>query len=248
MSKETEPVIVVYTMGKVASTSVSRALKASNMPCYDIHSIAQKRYLTSLRSHMDNPDLVRIPKHLIESLHAMNAIREGRKVKLISLIREPVGRNIAAVFENLPKRLAEEEGAVLKRLQTYHVEVPDVWFREDFIPTLGLKIFAMKHDKTADHFKFQNGNLEALLLKVHVSDERKSELVSAYLGKEIEITRENTAQDKWYSALHAKLANDRRVLSQDFLQRCMSLRYYKAFYSREERLQTAERYNYDGKV
>jgi hypothetical protein len=242
------PLIVVYTMGKVASTSVSKSLRARNIPCYDIHNLARDRFLSVLDAHIANKDLVSNPKHMIEALHVMQALKSGRRVRLISLIREPAGRNIAAVFQNLPIRLREDEEAILQRLRSYPVSLPDSWFAEDFIPSTGIDVFSIRHDSTADHFRFEHGPFSILLMKMEADDARKAELVSEFLGLPITIERANEAKDKWYRELYLKFASDRRVLSDEFLEKCFSLKYFQAFYSEVERRRVAERYMYGGPI
>jgi hypothetical protein len=83
---------------------------------------------------------------------------------------------------------------------------------------------------------------------MEADDARKAELVSEFLGLPITIERANEAKDKWYRELYLKFASDRRVLSDEFLEKCFSLKYFQAFYSEVERRRVAERYMYGGPI
>ncbi|MEQ8558534.1 MAG: putative capsular polysaccharide synthesis family protein [Henriciella sp.] len=246
--KKNDELIVVYTMGKVASSSVAEALGKADIDYCDVHTLAQKRYLDILRAHMNNPDFKKIPRHLMDSLNVWNAIKADRPIKIISLLREPVSRNTAAVFQNLPISLQDDEEEILERLRNYPANQLDRWFDEDFIPLTGLDVFSMDIDPSAGHFEFGNDEYDVLMLKVDLDDERKSELISQFVGHEVTVERSNEAKSKWYADIYSKLRTDRRVLSKEFLEACMSLKYFRTFYSLEERRAVAERYSYTGQI
>ncbi len=263
--------VVVYTMGKVASTSISSSIQAHGIACGDVHSLDQNRYFSLLQSiatsedfkQPDAPPATRrffrkkqpnangagkLPRHLIESLHVMKEIKAGRKMKLISLIREPVGRNISAVFQNMPQRLQGDPQAIVDRLRRYPVTVPDNWFRADFTPVTGIDVLAIDHDRGADHFRFEKGNFEVLIMKTQVSDSRKSELVSEFIGHKIEIQRANEAKNKWYNDSYYSFVRNPCAIREEYIKDCFGLRYFQSFFSDEERQATAEKFGYQGPV
>lgn len=242
MQTSFEPVLV-YTMGKVASSSISNALLDARIGCYDVHSIAPDRMLRLLKRFIEDSDIAKIPPHMIRSLQAYNALRSNDEVKVISLLREPVSRNVSAVFQNLPKRLADDQKAIVERLRKYSPIAPDIWFVRDFIPTIGIDFFDADIDSAEDHFRFQRGNIDLIILKSHMPDARKEALLEDFLGQRIHIVRENAAADKWYSRTYAQVMGDLGVIGTDYVEKCLDCRYFHKFYSPEERRQTAAFYS-----
>ena len=224
--------VMVYSMGKVASSSISMALDRGNVSCYDIHALYGERIMTSVSAHMDNPDHLTVPLNLLQSIEAYNACQVVDKISIITPIREPVFRNISAVFQNAPRQLSDEK--ILKRLRDYRPGVPDYWFRSDFIPATGIDVLNMQHDKSQYSFEFENEKFRVLILKTEASDKEKSKVISEFLGKDIQIKRTNVGDNKWYSELYGKIKANIDVMGPEFVQKCFNLDYFKAFYSDEQ--------------
>ncbi len=237
---------VVYTMGKVGSTSISTTLRAAGLRCFDVHYLDPLRLQALMRRHFEHPDRRIIPPNLIESLATRNMLvrraETGEVTKIITCIREPVGRNISAVFQNLPKRLAGKTGEVTDRVAEYNVKVPDEWFDNDFTPTTGLDIVNPHYDRSRGVFRFANRLFDVLVIKLETSDETKSRAISDFLGMELTLKRVNDARDKWYSDMYAAQVKGAASLPGNFIERCLALKYYRAFYSDEEIAAAAKRF------
>ncbi|ODA68673.1 putative capsular polysaccharide synthesis protein [Methyloligella halotolerans] len=268
MSQAQTEQVAIYTMGKVASTTIAKSLQTHDIPCFDVHSLAPERYLALLRSIGTNTDFVQrapqrprlfwrnreegrkmvMPGHLVDSLWVMQALIERRPIKLISLIREPVGRNISAAFQNMPQRLQNDPKAIFERLRKYPVNVPDRWFDEDFRVVTGLDLMDMDHDRDAAHFRFQADNLDILILKTASPDRVKSEILSDFLGQRIALTRANEANSKWYYRTYREWLAAPSKIRQAYLAECFALKYFRCFFSDEERQRVAEKFGYSGAI
>lgn len=224
--------VMVYSMGKVASSSISMALNRGNVSCYDVHTLFGERLKVSIGWHVDNPDHLTVPLNLIQSIEAYNACQVVDKISIITPIREPVFRNISAVFQNAPRKMSDEK--ILKRLRDYRPGVPDYWFRSDFIPATGIDVLNMEHDRSQYSFEFENDKFRVLILKTEASDAEKSEIISNFLGRDIQIKRTNIGDNKWYSELYRKIKENIDVMGPEFVQKCFNLDYFKAFYSDEQ--------------
>lgn len=241
-----KPDAVIYTMGKVGSTSISTTLRAAGLRCFDIHHLDPSRLQTLMRRHFEDPDRGIMPPNLIESLATRNMLvrraETGEVTKIITCIREPVARNISAVYQNLPKRLAGKTAEVTDRVAKYNVKAPDEWFDNDFKPATGLDIVNPHYDRTRGVFRFANRLFDVLLLKVETPDETKSRAISDFLGIELTLKRVNNARDKWYSDMYAAQVKGAALIPDNFSERCLALKYYRAFYSDEEIATAAKRY------
>jgi len=95
-----DPLIIVYQMGKVGSRSVFESLKESGVkPIFHVHRMIPsniERVKNGYRKRNVTPLNERIGPILYNKI-----LKSKRKAKIITLIREPLGRNISAFFQNL---------------------------------------------------------------------------------------------------------------------------------------------------
>lgn len=235
--------VVVYTMGKVGSSTVSTSLKKAGLTCLDIHFWAQDRILASLKNSVEDPDIEIIPEHIIDSILARNALTRQGKLKIVSLIRNPIMRNISAVFQNMPQSAAGDDARMMERLRNYAVRTPDHWFEADFIPTTGIDVFSAAIDRSADHYRFSTAEFDILLMKLESPDARKVELLQEFSGQAVELVRANEAGKKWYYDVYRKIIDNPSLVRPTFVQECLSLNYYKTFYTEDDALRLAEQFD-----
>ena len=104
--------ILVYTLGKVGSTSVSKSLKASGVDrsIHHLHWLvperlaegdefyraADRRYRGTARAQRFRPEFVWLGEHLSGQINR----DPGRRWQVITLARDPVARNVSNFFQN----------------------------------------------------------------------------------------------------------------------------------------------------
>jgi hypothetical protein len=229
------PKLFVYTMGKVGSSSVSDALYNADIPCLDIHALDPKRIQLLLGIHLESGDFERLPPHIIRSLQAYNSMIYNERVKIISLIREPVSRNISAVFQNLPKSLAGRPDEIMRRLKGYNTKAPDYWFLNDFGLATGIDVFEEEISPSDGYFEFTGEKCDVLVIKLETDDSKIQSLISDFVGQEITLERSNVGGNKWYQEFYSSVRNNPGSLSDSYLEQCFDLKYYSKFYSEDER-------------
>lgn len=235
------PKLFVYTMGKVASSSVSDSLISAGIPCLDIHSLAGPRILGILKAHLESDDFNKVPPHFVRSLKAYNSMIYNDQVKIISLIREPISRNISAVFQNLPQKFSNEPKEISARLKNYNTSMPQLWFERDLKPATGLDVLNAEVDSTQSAFRFTNDKCDLLMLKLEEDDTIIEKTVSEFVGAKISLKRSNVGENKWYNDIYKTVKNNPNSVSESFLSECFNLDYYKKFYSYKERLTLAKK-------
>ncbi len=233
---------VVYTMGKVGSSTVSTSIKKAGLACLDVHFWEKPRILDHLTTAFADPaDMV--PEHLLDSFLARNARKRQGRLKMISLIRNPIMRNISAVFQNLPATSAKDFDQAMERLRTYLLTTPDHWFMKDFLPTTGVNVFAMNFDRDADHYKWTTNAFDILLMKLEMPDERKSALLEEFLDHPVKLKRANEASSKSYYEVYRRIIENPALVRPTFVEECLSLKYYKKFYTDDDARELAKKYN-----
>lgn len=169
-------------------------------------------------------------------------IQKQRPVKFISLVREPVGRNVSAFFQNLEAITGLDKEAVLcnaDKLQAYFLNsykhsVPLDWFDVEVQETLGIEVYAQPFPKEKGYIEFQNGPFELLVLRAELPDGEKAEAIQRFLGlRRFEIGRENVSARKWYADLYDHF-KQHLALPQEHLDAMCTAKYTRHFYTASE--------------
>lgn len=107
--------ILIYTMGKVGSTTIEYSIKnqLKDYSVYHIHWLNKnnldmdKRFNAKFyrRNKQYGVDINVLPNYLIRGFYLRNEINRNNldQCKIITLTRDPVARNISAFFQNLKK-------------------------------------------------------------------------------------------------------------------------------------------------
>ena len=130
--------IVVYQMGKVGSSSVTESLKLAGVNhVFHVHRMNPDNIQRVRKEYLDNnqrPLDEKVGERLCRSI-----VERRRKAKFITLVREPISRNISAFFQNFMRFTGAEyddadytiEELVEIFIRDYKHSVPSTWFDVD---------------------------------------------------------------------------------------------------------------------
>ncbi len=224
--------ILILQPGKVGSTSVVASLRKAFIPCAHIHSITGKGFLFD------------------GGIKGTELLRKVNKVKVISMVRDPIAKSIAHYFQCfndgivahrttlvLPdtfegvKALLERERSMGKDGALFE------WFNREIKEPFGVDIYAHDFDRERGYQIICEGNVELLLIKMENLDEC-GDVIGQFVGsRDFRLIRANMGYDKLYRFAYEKLKRTieipRHIL--DF--------YYKGnkamdhFYTEEEKQQ-----------
>lgn len=193
---------VVFSMGKVASTALNAAFSNAGLPSHHIHNLDTA---TLLNLAMPDMEAGRLPlKHISQSMAYKSEYREHpERFLFISLVRDPVARNISAFFQNL--YISEEKAgvetdveALFERFQsTYAHSLPLFWFDQQFYKHLGINIYDHAFDKENKCQYLPKKN--TLLLRVDCPRADKEKLLTEIFKLPIHIPDANVGERKNYS-------------------------------------------------
>lgn len=228
---------VVYTMGKVASSSVSTAIIAAGLPCHDIHSLDAEYLKKSAKEYLDRGQYP--PPHICVSMaHRDRLMVKPKRCLYISLVRDPIARNLSAFFQNLHEQKAEiRDETDARRMfakfqETYFHSVPLSWLDREFGKQVGIDVYADSFDHAARYCHIKRSN--TVIFRTDCPDETKSAVLSKALGQRIEVKRENDSNNKEYNEIYSnvKLA---ATFSAGFVDKMYSSKYARHFWSAAER-------------
>jgi hypothetical protein len=254
-------VVIVYQMGKVGSSSIFHALR---------HALG-KGYLV-YHTHFLNPEniafwqrqafvafggVARTPISVLASI--MEARFLGRMLKarvlnrancrVISLVREPVSRNVSAFFQqhaswerNFHHRMrhAPANASVSAELRQHflhgyeHHDLPLTWFDTEMKEVLGVDVLASSFPHAAGYRTYEKGAARLLILRMEDLDRVAPRAMKEFLGLEGLATRhEYSATEKWYAGIYRGFVES-RPLPLDYIDRMLASRYARCFYTQAE--------------
>ena len=232
--KKYEPV-VIYTMGKVASTSIARSfVDAGYGNIFHTHELRDgyKDILSSLKRKNLRPSYLWIEESIFlhENKTPLN--------KIVTLVRDPIARNISAYFENsnifFQDKLNNIEVSINKFIKEYHHNIPISWFDVKFRKSLGIDVFDYDFDHKKGYQIIKTNALEILIMKVELEDEVKEEALREFMSDDaIKLVAANKAGDKKYYEYYKDFISA-VCLTDDYINSMYNSKYMKHFYSDDE--------------
>jgi hypothetical protein len=191
-------------MGEVGSTSLWRALE-------------QRTDVAPFRAHILSAagraawrewgrDGLFTPNRRYRAANALDRhlIAPGRPLKVITMIRDPIDRDISDFFENAVREVAcPVDELVASFLATFDPLRAEKWYREEFAGTLGIDVLAHPFDAAGGTSRISEPPYEVLVLRTTLPDDVKAERIADFLGvRELAIPRANRTADKPVNALY----------------------------------------------
>lgn len=215
--------LIVYQMGKVASQSIYYSLRKVYLGVVvNTHSFSTNDKDWRVRT---------IYKHCV-----MNS----RPLNIISLTREPIGRNISAFFQNFGRdtgvkyrnsnfSLQEIRELFLKN---YNHDIPLTWFDTNIEPKFGIDVYKNPFpDAGINTYNYENFRL--LVLRSENIDEIKHSAIEEFLGlTDFNIDQRNIGSNKEYAETYRKFLNTVK-LPADYISKMCDSKYFNHFYSDE---------------
>lgn len=236
------PLVLVYQMGKVGSSSVQAALKAlEGLNSFQVHRL-EKGFLDAAVADCQKKGQP-IHRRLEQSLLLREQIIKPRRpAKVISLVREPIGRNISAYFENLD-RLWDiknaHESLTMDQLQAGFFEKFSqssalTWFDDEFNNVLGIDIYQKPFPHAERFVRIDSPPYEALIMRVDLDDERKVKCIEELLGiKNLPWASTNSSDDTVYGDVYREFKKAVR-LPREYIDTMLDSKFSRHFFSPAE--------------
>ena len=234
--------VLVYQMGKVASSTVADSLvRTGRFPVFQIHSLNPDNIDQMLNERRAKgwclPQVGDLNSNFFDRF-----IKPGYSVKIITLVREPISRNISAYFQNLDviwqTTNAHEkiglDGLIKGFLDRYPHSEPLTWFDKEFRIVLGIDIYEYKFDHNLNYLQIKKDPYEILVLKCDMDDAMKENIIEKFLGlKDFSLVPQNISAQKSYSVVYQNFVNEIR-LPKSYIDQMLDSKYAQHFFSPEE--------------
>lgn len=237
--------VLVYQMGKVASKSIAVSLSEHvGLRVFHLHLLDPAYYQEAVRSQRILTGYQDV-SHLIEPSRIVfdGLVRIGHKLKIISLVREPIARNISAYFQDLDSWLrvyhahtrVSLDDLMQKFKESYFHHEPLRWFDEEFYGATGIDIYKTQFRYDLGYERLSTEQFDVLIIRHDLSDELKAKLIGELVGIEgFQLTRNNTAETKPYRDCYRMFLKSIR-LEKEYVDKMLDSKYTRHFFSPNER-------------
>ena len=176
--------ILIYQFGKVGSTTIYKSIKEVGLNCFHVHSF---KYLQNYISNLN-------------------------RIKIITLVREPVGRNLSEVFQNLsPSRIHEMNLEQLISSQLFEGRRLFDWFDIELKEYIGIDIYAHPFDREKGYTIIKQGNVEVLAIKLEKLN-TLGNVIGEFIGaKQFKLKNANEGDVKSYKYLYNNVKDAIRI-------------------------------------
>lgn len=185
--------ILIYQPGKVASSTITNELKRAHPgPVIHMHTLNDDQNIDDV-------------KRAFSRLHELKALP---RIKIITLIREPIGRNLSAFFQNLHKfNQIKFDGVPFSKEELWDLYMRSEkasfilnWFDLELFKNFGIDAYS-KPFPECGFITLENDKAEVLIIKHSLHDDEKSRLVAEFTGiSNFAIEHQkNLSSQKWYA-------------------------------------------------
>ena len=249
--------VVVHQMSKVGSQTVVASLHEAlpGHAIYHTHFISAPG-LSWLEGFVrERWGSVHIPQHLWHGQFVRENLGNEdapERLRIVTLVRDPVARNISEFFQELDvhleypyqQKLAEKgidgvsdelESMLLHKLnEEVDWKQPYAWFDPEIRDVLGIDLFAADFDVAAGYGIISQGNTDVLLIKLESLSDCAEQAFEEFLGIQgFSLVSHNVATRKYYSEAYRKLQN-RLQIPADLLEVCYASSQMQHFYNDKE--------------
>ncbi|HWS73247.1 MAG TPA: putative capsular polysaccharide synthesis family protein [Thermoanaerobaculia bacterium] len=235
--------VIVYQMAKVGSSSVVAGLQATRLPAFHVHRM-DAEHLHQMRENRRALGwfIPPIPAHDHLGLRLRDQlIDRGGRAAIVTLVRDPIARNISSYFEHLDaiwNRPNAHESVSLELLiegfrSRYTHEEPLTWFDDEMLPVTGIDVY--EHPFPASgHLVVRREKIDLLMMKSELPDGTKAEALSQFLGmRGLALAPANRTSDKTKGLMYRQFL-DALQLDDQYVEQMLENRYTRHFYTSAE--------------
>lgn len=236
--------VIILTIGKVGSTSIFRMLKKNRIIAYHSHKLTTQSINDAIRKQkrllkgkiLNQPIRSKALKNVLE--------RYSGKVYIITIIREPISRELSNIFHRAPifyPSIIENEiinPKKAKNLLEEKIQHPDfikketTWFNDQIFNLFKIDIYSKEFDYSKKYQIYNHNNTELLLLRQENIDSTIEKAILKLLNKDIKVSKlhVNSAESKSYRNTYRNVKNEFK-LEKNILEYIYQSRFFDHFYN-----------------
>jgi len=247
--------VIVYQMGKVGSKTVVKSLRSlKSMTVYHVHDLTHNGTDRAENLYKDNfYKLRRIDNHVLWSQYLRKQLDTGlkgkEKWKVVTLVRDPIAKNISSFFQNLGSFIGYEYKTKIEYMKTEDIvkeliqlflerfdnhEQPLMWFDSELKPVLNIDVYSSEFPKLKGYEIYEGEYADLLLLRLENLNECASDAFKNFLDiDEFALVESNIGNSKGYRNIYRKFLES-IVLPDSYIDKMYTSKYVRHFYTQEE--------------
>lgn len=264
-----KPPLLIYQMGKVGSETVFRSLKAAilNMPVHRVHFLndadikeIEKKAKSNFRSmNLDLAQRLWFAQYVRKLI--TKGFRNGNKWKIITLVREPISRNIAAFFQffDITQSAGSQSGMYQIKSRHHNFEIkihlddpvainslaelffqrvnhtyPLTYFDVELNAVFGIDVFATNFPKTKGYKIYKEAQADVLLIKLEFLERIARDAFREFLSiDDFKLINANVGQKKAYANVYERFKT-LAYIPDSYMEKMYDSKYMRHFYTEEE--------------
>jgi len=245
-----DDLILVHQMGRAASMTITNTIKSMTLksPVYHTHWLNKKSVdervarINSWKKKGLGPLNVRVSELLSPEIEKRLLARQW---KIVSVIREPVARNVSAFFLDIERFFPDFFQRYQKKelsldqiadvfLKEFPHDMPLDWFEVEIQSPFNIDVFATDYDEQKGYMIIENKNVSLLVIQLEKLNTCYKRAFSEFFGQfpEILLNTHVTSKDQSFGMYKDFL---REVeLPESYLDRMYDCKYVKHFFSEDE--------------
>lgn len=227
--KNHNEILLIYSIGKVGSSTVYNSFKKSKhsfSPVFHIHSLNPKR-IEEQKEYYRKSVRKSVPFHLLQSTVIAEELDNYKgHLKVFTLIREPIGRELSSVFQDSFNFTKSKEiskslfiKVINKKLASLIEMLPEhEWFERELKTVLGIDIYKLNFNVDLGYSIFKNNKLDFVLVRLENLNDSYSEWMKKLFNEcdKVEMTTINESKDKFYDESYQMLKDEVVISHKDF--------------------------------
>lgn len=223
--------ILIYQMGKVGSSSLEKGIPNS-IHLHSLDGLSNKYFVNDYTERLNIVDFASEKlKWKLKQKAILDKINKREKVKIITLVRDPIARNVSSFFQPI-KTQNREFSESRFFLQMNHF-TPLYWFQNEIHKNLGINIFDYPFDKEKGYTLINHQNIEILVLKLEKLHSNTQAIRDFINDPKFVLSHDNVGNEKWYAKEYQKFKNN-FTPSKNYINMLYNSKYTKHFYTESE--------------
>jgi len=238
-------------MGKVGSSTIYYTLKENGIPATHVHVLLPSN-LDWVRKDCAAKG-VPAPDDRFRRAVADQIQKRRKKVRIITLVRDPVSQNFSSFFQNFER----ESGKKVRKGEQTNFNVDEIveqyrrdypkataigFFDNELGASTGIDVYRSPFPHKNGYQIIEEGPISLLILRVDAPDSDKVRAINEFLGTQIqELKQKNISSEKAYSDLYAQFKKKLK-LPRTILSELLDSKYCGHFFTDEEREDLLERW------
>jgi len=230
---EIDYVIAIYTLGKSGSSSMLSTLqrKFSFLNVYQLHFINCEYIRENHSKDFAIRNIDKANKFLRK--HAEN------KIKYISLVREPVSREISSFYQNrqlyFKDILYNDFEAINNLIESRGYDLALNWFDYELKKHLNFDVYSQPFDKTKGFSIYKiDSNTELMILRTDCINTIGTIAINKFLNTDIKQMKSTNIGSNKSNSLYQKQLKSQFKISKENLKKIQNSKFMNQFFSAEE--------------